>query len=409
MTRTTERLTALKAKRAKRGLHHDGHGLYLQVTEGGQRSWVYRYMLAGRAREMGLGPLHTVSLKQARERARSARLLKLDGIDPIERKRAERAARQAADAKSKTFAQCVDDYFRDHANTWSARYRSDWMSSLRQHAIPVLGPLPIAAIDTPLVLKALRLIWNEIPETASRVRNRIETVINWATAHHYRSGDNPAQWNGRLEHPLPTRRKVAPVKHFAALPYVKIASFMARLRTETSAAAACLQFIALTCARLSEAIGATWDEVDLANKVWVVPASRMKGGKEHRVPLSDVALAVLKEMQAIRRSDYVFPGHKEGRPVGDNSVWRLAKRAAESNITVHGLRATFRIWAAERTSFSSEVAEAALAHAVPDAVVACYKRTDFFDRRRKLMEQWGVFCTTAPTERDKVVAMQRRA
>jgi len=409
MARASERLTALKAKRSKRGLHHDGHGLYLQVTEGGQRSWVYRYTLAGRAREMGLGPLHTVSLKQARERAQSARLLKLDGIDPIERKRAERAARQAADAKSKTFAQCVDDYFRDHANTWrSARYRSDWMSSLRQHAIPVLGKLPIAAIDTPLVLKALKLIWNEIPETASRVRNRIETVIDWATAHHYRSGDNPARWNGRLEHALPTRRKVAPVKHFAALPYVKIASFMAKLRTETSAAAACLQFIALTCARMSEAIGATWDEVDLANKVWVVPANRMKGGKEHRVPLSDAALVVLKEMQAIRRSDYVFPGQKKGHPVGTNSVWRLAKWAADSNITVHGLRATFRIWAAEKTSFSSEVAEAALAHAVPDAVVASYKRTDFFERRRKLMEQWGTFCTAAPAERGKVVSLQGR-
>ena len=267
----------------------------------------------------------------------------------------------------------------------------------------VIGSLPVAAIDTVLVLKVLKPIWTTIPETARRVGNRIETVLDWATAHHYREGDNPARWDGRLEHALPARRKIAPVEHHAALPYVEIAAFMAKLRGDTGVAARCLEFIVLTATRLGEAIFATWDEVDLDAATWTIPGRRMKTSREHRVPLSSAALEALESMRAIRLSAYVFPGRLEGKPIGDNSVWRIANAA---NVTVHGFRSCFRDWAAECTNFPREVAEMALAHAIPNAVEAAYRRGDLFEKRRKLMEAWAEFCASAPAARDgKVVAI----
>jgi integrase len=253
----------------------------------------------------------------------------------------------------------------------------------------------------------LKPIWEKTPETASRVRGRIENVLGWATVHHYRAGDNPARWGGLLEHALPARSKIAKVEHHAALPYAEIGAFVAKLRGDSGVAAACLQFITLTAARLDEARSSTWDEIDLANRIWVVPARRMKADKEHRVPLSDGTVAILEQMQVIRQSDYVFPGRLEGRPIGDNTIWRLAKEAAGSDITIHGLRSSFRDWAAERTSFPREVAEMALAHAIPDAVEAAYRRGDLFEKRRKLMDAWAAYCAKIEMDAGKVVALAR--
>jgi integrase len=408
VTRTLNRLSALKVARAKQpGMYADGGGLYLRVAEGGSKQWVFRYAAGTRDRDMGLGPVHTLTLPEAREKAREARLLRLEGIDPIEGKRARIAALRAADARAMTFKQCAEGFIKDNEASWtSARHRQEWVGSLVRLIYPTLGSLPVAAIDTPLVLKVLKPIWEKTPETASRVRGRIENVLGWATVHHYRAGDNPARWGGLLEHALPARSKIAKVEHHAALPYAEFGAFVAKLRGDSGVAAACLQFITLTAARLDEARSSTWDEIDLANRIWVVPARRMKADKEHRVPLSDGTVAILEQMQVIRQSDYVFPGRLEGRPIGDNTIWRLAKEAAGSDITIHGLRSSFRDWAAERTSFPREVAELALAHSIPNAVEAAYRRGDLFDKRRRLMDAWAAYCAK-PNATRKVVALAR--
>jgi integrase len=409
MARTLNRLSALKVARAKQpGMYADGGGLYLRVAEGGSKQWVFRYAAGTRDRDMGLGPVHTLTLPEAREKAREARLLRLEGIDPIEAKRARMAALKAADARAMTFKQCAEGFIKDNEASWtSARHRQEWVGSLVRLVYPTLGSLPVAAIDTPLVLKALKPIWEKTPETASRVRGRIENVLGWATVHHYRAVDNPARWGGLLEHALPARSKIAKVEHHAALPYGEIGAFMAKLREDSGVAAACLQFITLTAARLDEARSATWDEIDLPNRIWIVPARRMKADKEHRVPLSAGAVTVLEQMQEIRQNDYVFPGRLEGRPIGDNTIWRLAKEAAGSDITIHGLRSSFRDWAAERTSFPREVAELALAHSIPNAVEAAYRRGDLFEKRRKLMDAWAAYCAKIETDAGKVVALAR--
>jgi integrase len=395
MTRSLNRLTSLKVARAKRpGMYADGGSLYLRVAPGGSKQWIFRYAAStGRMRDMSLGAVHTFSLAEARERATEARKLRADGIDPLDHKRAQRAALRAADAKAMTFEQCARGFIKDNEAEWTnPKHRHEWETTLRKYVFPLLGSLPVEAIDTPLVLKVVKPLWERIPTTASRVLGRIQAVLGWATVHHYRSGDNPARWQGHLEHALPALSKVAKAEHHAALPYPQVGAFVAKLRKDSSVGARCLEFITLTAARLGEAINAEWDEIDLANRVWVVPGSRMKADREHRVPLSGAALAVLKAMQAIRQSDYVFPGTRQWRPVGENTPVRLAKQAAGSNITVHGLRSTFRDWASERTSFSREVAEMALAHAIPNAVEAAYRRGDLFEKRRRLMEAWAKFC-----------------
>jgi integrase len=410
MTRSLNWLTSLRVARAKRpGMYADGGSLYLRVAPGGSKQWIFRFTSpSGRLRDMSLGAVHTFSLAEARERATEARKLRADGIDPLDHKRVQRAALRAADAKAMTFEQCARGFIKDNEAEWTnLKHRHEWETTLRKYVFPVLGSLPVEAIDTPLVLKVVKPLWERIPTTASRVLGRIQAVLGWATVHHYRSGDNPARWLGHLEHALPALSKVAKVEHHAALPYAQVGAFVAKLRKDSSVGARCLEFITLTAARLGEAINAEWDEIDLANRVWVVPASRMKADREHRVPLSGAALAVLKAMQAIRQSDYIFPGTRQGRPVGENTPVRLAKQAAGSNITVHGLRSTFRDWASERTSFPREVAEMALAHAIPNAVEAAYRRGDLFEKRRRLMEAWAEFCGK-PAGGGKVVSIGKR-
>jgi integrase len=406
MVRALHRLSNLKVERAKRpGMYADGGSLYLRVAEGGSKQWIFRYTVNGRNRDMGLGPVHTLTLAEARERATEARKLRLDGIDPIANKRARVAALRAADAKAKTFADCVKGFIEDNESSWtSVKHRRQWETSLIKYTYPILGSLPVAAIDTPLVLRVLKPIWDAKRETASRLRGRIENVLGWATVHHYRSGDNPARWNGLLEHALPA---VVKGDHHAALPYTQVASFMQALRKDTGIVARALEFITLTAVRLGEATGATWDEIDLEAKTWTIPASRMKADQEHRVPLSDAAISVLKTVREIRQSDYVFAGFKPGRPIGGDALRELIKKLAGADVTVHGLRSTFRDWAAEQTNVQREVAEVALAHAIPDAVEAAYRRGDLFAKRRKLMGAWAAYCAKVETDAGKVVALAR--
>jgi len=392
MARPLHRLTARKVETAKApGMYCDGGSLYMRIAPGGSKQYVFRYIRNGKLHDMGIGPTHTLSLAEARERATEARKLLLDGVDPLASKRAHFAALRAAEAKDVTFADCVKGFIKDNEASWSnAKHRREWETSLIKYAFPVLGSLPVAAIDTPLVLCVLKPIWGTIPESASRLRGRIENVLGWATVHHYRSGDNPARWTGLLEHALPA---VVKGEHHAAMPYAEVPAFMAKLREQTGVPAKCLEFAVLTAARLGEAQMATWDEVDFETRTWTIPAARMKAGQEHKVPLSAAAISTLKEMHAIRHSDYVFPGAHPGKPVGKNMPLRVLNNITGNGATVHGFRSSFRDWAAERTNFPREVAEKALAHAVADATERAYQRGDFFDKRRRLMDSWADYCS----------------
>ena len=407
MARPLHRLTARKVETAKTpGMYCDGGSLYMRIAPGGSKQYVFRYIRNGRLHDMGIGPTHTLSLAEARGRATEARKLLLDGVDPLASKRAHFAALRAAEAKDVTFADCVKGFIKDNEASWSnAKHRREWETSLIKYAFPVLGSLPVAAIDTPLVLRVLKPIWGTIPESASRLRGRIENVLGWATVHHYRSGDNPARWTGLLEHALPAVQKG---EHHAAMPYAEVPAFMAKLRQQTSVPARCLELIILTGVRLDEAREATWDEVDLDNRIWTIPRERMKkGDREHKVPLSAAALAVLREMHAIRHSDYVFPGAYAGKPIGRNMPLRLLNSLTGNGATVHGFRSSFRDWAAERTSFAREVAEMALAHAILSAVEAAYRRGDLFEKRRRLMDAWAEFCGK-PSASGQVLGIGRR-
>jgi len=389
VARTTGRLTALKVSRAKLpGMYADGGGLYLQITEGGA-SWVYRYMLNGRAREMGLGPLALFGLQEARAKAQDARRLRHEGVDPIEHRRTARAQQQLDAAKAVTFQQCAERYIASHRAGWRhAKHVEQWESSLQRLAFPVIGALPVQAINTALVMNVIEAIWDEKPETASRVRGRIESILDWAKARGYRTGENPARWKGHLKNLLPPRSKVRMVEHYAAMPYDQLPALMVELRVQDGIDARALEFTILTAARVSEAVGARWSEI--SGDVWTIPAERMKGGKPHRVPLSRRAMDLLKALP--RNGDLIFPGPKLGRALNINAPRKLLIDMGHS-VTVHGFRSSFRDWVAERTSYPNHVAEAALAHAVADKVEKAYRRTDLFEKRRRLMADWAAWCS----------------
>jgi len=402
MARTIGRLTALKVNKAKRpGMYADGGGLYLRVTHSGTKNWVFRFMLNGRPRWMGVGPLHIIGLAEARNRAAAFRLQRHDGVDPIERRRADRLQGRLDAAKEVTFKECAARYIASHRAGWrNPKHAAQWQATLATYAEPVIGGLSVQAIDAALVLKVLEPIWTTKPETAGRVRGRIESVLDWAKARGYRAGENPARWRGHLDKLLPVRSKVRRVEHHAALPHAELPGFLVSLREQEGTGARALEFAILTAARTGEVIGARWGEIDLLDKTWTLPATRMKAGKEHRVPLSARALAILKEMQAHRHADdaFVFSGAKPGRPLSNMAFLMLLRRMARGYVTAHGFRSSFRDWAAERTNFPAEVAEIALAHTVSDKTVAAYNRSDLFDRRRRLMADWATFCT-APEQR----------
>jgi integrase len=400
-------------EREKRpGMYGDGGGLYLRVTDEGAKNWVFRFMLNGRARWMGLGPLHTVNLAQARKRAGEHRLQRHDGIDPIEARRAERLQARLDAAKVVTFKECAESYIKSHRAAWrNDKHAAQWEATLATYAEPVIGKLSVQAIDTALVLKVLEPIWTTKPETAGRVRGRIEAVLDWAKVRGYRVGENPARWKGHLDHLLPARGKVRKVEHHAALPYAKLPGFVEALRKQEGIAARALELTILTAARTGETIGARWNEIDPLDKSWTVPAERMKAHREHRVPLSPRALAILEEMHAHRHGDgsFVFPGGKAGKPLSNMAFLMLLRRMDRGDLTAHGFRATFKTWATDRTGVHNEIVEAALAHVVGSKVEQAYQRSDRFEKRRRLMQQWATFCTTAPAqERPSNVAPMRR-
>jgi integrase len=398
MARTVGKLSAVAIKNAaRRGYYGDGGGLYLQVSTSGAKSWVFRYKAGHKLYEMGLGALHTVGLAEARVRARRCREQRLDGLDPLAARKTAKMQSTLDAARAMTFRACADAYIAAHKAGWrSPKSLTAWEGTLGAYVHPVFGALPVQAIDTALVTKAIEPIWNEKPETAGRIRGRIEAILDWATARDYRQGENPARWRGHLDKLLPQKGKVRRVEHHAALPYPEMGTFMAELSQQEGAAARALEFAILTAARTGEVIGARWDEIDLNGRTWTIPDARMKAGREHRVPLSDAALAIVEKMAAIRQREFVFPGGKAGRPLSNMGMLMLLRRMGRDDLTIHGFRSSFRDWAAERTGFPAEVAEMALAHTVTDAVERAYRRGDLFEKRRQIMDAWAKFCGTLP-------------
>ena len=394
MGRPTSRLNTKAVEARKRpGYVCDGGGLYLQVSASRSKSWIFRYSMNRRTREMGLGSLDAVSLAKAREKAAEARKLLADGIDPIEARIEKRIAEDADRAKAITFAKCAEKYVAAHRAGWkNAKHAAQWTATLETYANPVFGMLPVSSVDTPHVLRALEAIWTKKTETASRLRSRIERVLDWATTRGYRMGDNPARWRGHLQNLLPRIEKRRRVRHHPALPYGQLAKFVAALRNQNGTAACALEFTILTAARTSEVINATPDEFDLDRGVWIIPAQRMKAGREHRVPLSPRALALVRE-QIGQGHLHVFPGMRESRPLSNMAMLQLLQRMGRDDLTVHGFRSTFRDWCAEATSYAREVCEMALAHTISDQAEAAYRRGDLFEKRRRLMNDWACFCT----------------
>lgn len=392
MSRQIHKLTALSITKLKEpGLHGDGGGLYMRVSASGNKSWAFRFMLHGKAREMGLGALHTVSLLDARTKAAECRKLVSDGLDPIDAREVKFHALRAQASKNKPFKECAQEYVEAHKASWkNQKHVSQWENTLKEYAYPILGDVPIRKVDTEHILDVLQPIWKTKTETASRLRGRMEAILDWAAVKLYREGPNPARWKGHLKFQLPLPSKVKKVKHHPALPYDELPDFMKALQSDNGVAALALQFTILTVARTSETLLMDWTEVDLKKKTWIVPAAKIKAERDHRVPLSEAAIEVLIQMREITGGKgLVFPGRKKGRPLSNMAMLKVLERLKRDDITVHGFRSTFRDWAAEQTNFPPSVAEAALAHAVGDKTEAAYLRTDHFEKRRQVMIAWA--------------------
>jgi integrase len=419
------KLKALSVVREKRpGMYNDGGGLYLQVTAGA-KSWVFRYWISerdlttgelvrdpttnkvrGTSREMGLGSCIIVTLNEARDRAAECRRLREKGIDPIEARREARQQGALEKAKTLKFRDAAAAYIAAHRAGWrNDKHVRQWENTLAAYADPIIGALSVQAVDTSLMCKVLEPIWMTKPETAGRVRGRIESILDWAKVRGYRSGENPARWRGHLDHLLPARSKVRKVEHHRALPYAAMPAFMAELHKHEGITARALEFAILTAARTGEVLAARWDELDLENTVWVVPAKHMKAGREHRVPLAARALAIVKETVGLS-SEFVFPGRNSGKPLSEKALWETLYRMKIKNATVHGFRSAFRDWCAERTNYPNEVAEMALAHTVGDKVEAAYRRGDLFEKRRRLMDEWARFCLSPPKDGAAIVPLR---
>jgi integrase len=416
----TGKLNALKVaalvRAGKPGYTGDGGGLYLQISKWGTPTWVFRYRVGEKLRTAGLGSTDTWSLAEARERARQMRQQRDDDIDPIDARRAEHARARVEAAKTMTFAQCAEAYIKAHRAEWrSPKSLAAWQGTLGMYAYPVIGDLPVRDVDTALVVKVLQPAWEKAPETANRLRGRIEAILGWATTSGHRQGDNPARWRGHLENLLakPARAKAEKRRakdreeHHPALPYTQTGAFLSELREQEGVSVRALEFAILTAARTAEVIGARWEEIDLDEKLWIIPADRMKAGREHRVPLSPAALAIVEKMVTIRSGDLVFPGVKAGQAMSNMTLLMLLRRMKRADITVHGFRSTFSDWAAERTNFPREVREMALAHVVDNKVEAAYRRGDLFQKRRQIMDAWAKFCATPATAGTRVVPLRK--
>lgn len=406
MARQLGKLTALQVNKfTKPGLYGDGGGLTLQITKAGVKSWLFRFMREGKAYGMGLGPTHTVGLAEARQKALNARKQLLDGLNPLAEKKQKFLAQALERAKMMTFDQCSKTYIEAHKASWkNAKHLDQWINTLATYASPVFGQLPVAEIDTALIVKCLAPIWQTKTETASRLRGRIESVLGWAATSGYRTGENPARWKGHLENLLANISKSSRTKNHPSLPWPRIAEFMAALKAREGNASRATAFTILTACRSGEVRGAQWSEFDFNEKVWTIPAKRMKAHREHQVPLSDAALALLASMP--QSGEFVFPGSK-GQPLSDMSLTAVIRRmnsdedkpvwvdATGEGITVHGFRSSFRMWAAETTAYPREVAEHALAHQLPDAVERAYQRGTQFAKRQALMAEWATHCAGA--------------
>jgi integrase len=412
MGRGINRLSGADLRRSKPGTYGDGNGLWLQVSvakdgKRRNRSWTYRYTVGEKTTEMGLGSLNVLGLKEARELAREYCALRLRGIDPLQHRDAQRAAAAAASMKSITFEAAAHAYIAAHRDEWrSQQHAQEWPASLRRHVFPKLGSLPVATIDTPLVLGALEKVWQTAPETGARLRGRIESILDWAAVSGYRpKGDNPARWNGHLQYLLAAPRK-RHVEHLAAMPWREVPAFMTKLRAVDSVAARALEFAILTVVRSGEVRGAVWPEIDLDEAVWVIPAGRTKAAREHRVPLAPGAVQILKEMRRIQHGgQHVFPG--AAGALGESAFRKVLKSLGHGDVTVHGFRSAHRDWSGEATNFPRELCEAALAHATGSRTEAAYRRGDALEKRRKLMGAWSAYCAKVETDAGKVVALAR--
>ncbi len=414
MPRKAAGIEPVMVKKLAPGRYGDGGGLFLLVRspsakhaaageKAGGRFWLFRYLIAGKMREMGLGTADgkgAVSLKDARAKAAALLALVKSGIDPLAKREADAAAEKAvaqqAQVRAKTFSDTANAYIAAHEKSWrNEKHRWQWRQTLEKLAFPHMGNLPVAEVETAHVMNALEPIWYTKPETASRLRGRIEVVLDYAKARGWRSGENCARWRGHISSMLPSRAKVQQVEHHAALPWHEIGGFMASLRAEGGLAARALELAILTGGRTSEVLEAPWGEINLDAAIWTIPPERMKAKREHRVPLSEPALALLRALLVLRdekQGDWVFPGERIGRPLSNMAMAMLLRRMDRKDITVHGFRSTFRDWAAESTNYAREVAEAALAHTLGDKVEAAYRRGDLMDKRRRLMADWAVFC-----------------
>lgn len=374
--RSANKLSALAASRmTKPGCYADGFGLYLQVAAGGSKSWLFRFQREGKARKMGLGPLHAVSLAMAREKALECRRKLLDGVDPIAERHDVERERKVVALKGLTFCQASEKYIAANKAGWkNAKHAAQWTATLETYAFPIFGDIAVSAIDIGMVLKVLEPIWTTKAETASRVRGRIESVLDWATARKYRQGENPARWKGYLDHILPARNKVTKVKHHSALPYAEVGAFVAELRNAEGVGARALEFAILTAGRTGEVVGARWDEIDLDAKLWTIPGERMKAGRQHRVPLSDRSLKVLSTIPREEGNPFVFLGDRKGKALSNMALLMTLRRMGKADLTTHGFRSTFRDWAAETTAYPSDMVEMALAHAIGNKVEAAYRR-----------------------------------
>jgi integrase len=416
-------LSAAFVRSASPGRYCDGDGLYLLVKKSGARFWVFRYKVSRKPREAGLGRAgegrNSVRLAEAREKASVLFRQVRAGVDPLAARdaalAATKSAAQDAAVRGITFRDAAHRYIERHAATWgNPKHAKQWASTLEAYANPVFGELAIADVATPHVLAALEPIWLTKPETANRLRGRIERILDFAKTRGWRSGDNPAAWKGHLALTLPARSKVRSVLHHAALPWREMAEFMRDLRCQQGTGARALQFDILTAARSGEVRGAKWREIDLSSAAWIVPADRMKGRREHRVPLSEEALEILREMiekrATIDPDGLVFPGRDLKRPLSDMTLTAVLRRMNRGDLTAHGFRSSFRDWSAETTAYPAELVEMALAHIVGNKVEAAYRRGDLFEKRRRLMDDWAAFCSTpSAKEASNVVPLREKA
>ncbi|GHF12620.1 phage integrase [Kordiimonas sediminis] len=388
------------------GSYVDGAGLRLQVSKGGSKSWQFRFMLNGRSREMGLGPVKDVSLAQARQKASECRTMLSEGIDPIEARKARKEALRAQQDTCKSFDECRNAFLKSHASAWKGtKSLTQWEGSLERYATPVIGKTPVDQIDTALIMRVLDPIWRSKTETATRVRGRVERILDWATVQGFRQGDNPARWTGHLSELLPAPSALRKVKHMTAMPYQEVSALVWDLRESESMGAKALNFLILTAARSAEVRLATWDEIDLDAKTWTIPAERMKAGREHVVPLSQEAMDILQALPKLAGNSYVFPGMRDGKPLSDMTLTKQLRDRKIPKATVHGFRSSFRDWAGEQTNYPRNVIEKCLAHQLEDKVEAAYHRSNLLEKRRPVMKAWAGYCSKANVDESMVIGI----